>query len=88
MRLPGAFFLYAGIAFLGFCWLWATLPETRGVSLEEMAVLFGGSATDIEQKKNHKDSAGDAGSTYSTFAENIVHERDVSSIELERRKDP
>ncbi|KAL4447774.1 hypothetical protein ABPG75_004993 [Micractinium tetrahymenae] len=38
----GAFFLYAGIACAGFAWAWAVLPETNGLTLEQVQQLFGG----------------------------------------------
>jgi hypothetical protein len=38
----GAFFLYSTVACAGFLWAWAFLPETNGLSLEQVQQLFGG----------------------------------------------
>lgn len=40
--LAGAFFLYVGIALVGFTFLFAFLPETQGRTLEEMESVFMG----------------------------------------------
>lgn len=51
--LPGAFFLYAVLAWLGLFFMLGCLPETQGLQLEEIENLFtrplcycGGSCTD------------------------------------------
>ncbi|EQC41799.1 hypothetical protein, variant [Saprolegnia diclina VS20] len=36
----GAFYLYAGIAALGFIWLCKALPETKGLALEDIQRIF------------------------------------------------
>ncbi|EFN54539.1 hypothetical protein CHLNCDRAFT_8066, partial [Chlorella variabilis] len=38
----GAFFLYAAIACAGFLWAHAVLPETNGLTLDQVQQLFGG----------------------------------------------
>ncbi|CAK7329727.1 unnamed protein product [Dovyalis caffra] len=41
ITIGGAFFLFAGIAMVGWVFFFACLPETRGRTLEDMGVLFG-----------------------------------------------
>ncbi|XVF67377.1 hypothetical protein PTKIN_Ptkin10aG0116000 [Pterospermum kingtungense] len=41
ISIGGAFFLYAGIATVGFLFFYTCYPETQGKSLEGMEVLFG-----------------------------------------------
>ncbi|KAJ0973645.1 hypothetical protein J5N97_015610 [Dioscorea zingiberensis] len=42
ITIAGSFFLYAGIAAVGWLFFYTFLPETRGRSLEEVEELFGG----------------------------------------------
>ncbi|KAJ4965910.1 hypothetical protein NE237_017759 [Protea cynaroides] len=41
ISISGAFFLFAGIAIVGWVFFYTLLPETQGKTLEEMEVLFG-----------------------------------------------
>ncbi|KAL2328940.1 hypothetical protein Fmac_022367 [Flemingia macrophylla] len=41
ITIGGAFFLYCGIAFVGWIFFFTVLPETRGKTLEEMGGSFG-----------------------------------------------
>lgn len=40
--IPGAFFLYTGLAMLGLIFVLGCLPETKGLQLEEIENLFAG----------------------------------------------
>lgn len=55
-RFSGAFFLIAGISLSGVIFLWFFLPETKGVSLEEMETLFGGQS--LQQKADARGAEG------------------------------
>ena len=43
VTVQGAFFLYGGIAVLAWLVCWLVLPETRGIPLEQMPLVFSGS---------------------------------------------
>ena len=40
----GTYFWFAGFLAIGVVWIWYVLPETKGVSLEEMDRAFGSNA--------------------------------------------
>ncbi|KAI9911952.1 hypothetical protein PsorP6_009632 [Peronosclerospora sorghi] len=40
LSVYGAFWLYASIALIGFIYLWKELPETKGLELEEIQLIF------------------------------------------------
>ncbi|CAD6223350.1 unnamed protein product [Miscanthus lutarioriparius] len=52
ITIGGTFFLYAGIAALGWVFFFTYLPETRGQTLEEMGKLFGMEDTDMAETEN------------------------------------
>lgn len=37
----GTYILYGGLTFMGAAFIWKFFPETKGLSLEEMDVIFG-----------------------------------------------
>jgi len=40
MTAKGTFWLFAAITAFGLAWVWVTIPETSGLSLEQMDYLF------------------------------------------------
>ena len=64
----GAFALYGTVALLGWIWLYRTLPETKGLSLEQIEALFSQTTTPIPID-NDDDNDNDTG----------VHVRDGGS---------
>ncbi|CAM8901448.1 unnamed protein product [Rhodiola kirilowii] len=61
ITIGGAFYLFAGIAIVAWCFFFTLLPETRGKTLEEMQVLFGNLNWKREQRKMEKmKTRGDA----------------------------
>ncbi|CAM8901447.1 unnamed protein product [Rhodiola kirilowii] len=62
ITIGGAFYLFAGIAIVAWCFFFTLLPETRGKTLEEMQVLFGNlnwkrEVRKMEKMKNRGDAA-------------------------------
>ena len=49
ITIGGSFFLYSGIATVGWVFFITCLPETRGRTLEEMGKLFGMADTDMAE---------------------------------------
>uniref|UniRef100_A0A453B7C5 Major facilitator superfamily (MFS) profile domain-containing protein n=1 Tax=Aegilops tauschii subsp. strangulata TaxID=200361 RepID=A0A453B7C5_AEGTS len=58
ITIGGSFFLYAGIAAIGWIFFFTFIPETRGLPLEEIGKLFGMTDTAVEaQDTATKDKA-------------------------------
>ncbi|CAM0871737.1 unnamed protein product [Alopecurus aequalis] len=53
ITLAGGFFLYASVAAAGWVFMFWFLPETRGRSLENTEMLFGGGGDDGEKEDGH-----------------------------------
>ncbi|XP_010905472.3 polyol transporter 5 [Elaeis guineensis] len=61
ITIAGSFFLYAGIAAVGWLFFYFFLPETRGRSLEEMEVIFGKKPEGGEEKKKGESEVANGG---------------------------
>lgn len=58
----GAFFLYAGISFLGLVLFYVYMPETRGCQIEEVELLFMSEAARRHKQKIYEERARTEGS--------------------------
>jgi Sugar (and other) transporter len=56
----GTYFFFGASTTVAFVWVWFLLPETKGLRLEEMDVIFGLPGSDTTSSKD--DSAGQSGS--------------------------
>lgn len=63
ITIGGSFFLYMGIAMVGWIFFYTCLPETRGKSLEEIGVLFGLSPDEIKEKEVEMPTESKGGAT-------------------------
>ncbi|THG18628.1 hypothetical protein TEA_029952 [Camellia sinensis var. sinensis] len=65
ITIGGAFFLFMGVAMVGWVFFYTLLPETQGKTLEEMQVLFGtffrwrSTIRELEKNKKGVNSTGD-----------------------------
>ncbi|KAI8015201.1 Polyol transporter 5 [Camellia lanceoleosa] len=65
VTIGGAFFLFMGVAMVGWVFFYLLLPETQGKTLEEMQVLFGtffrwrSTMRELEKNKKGVNSTGD-----------------------------
>ena len=57
ITIGGSFFLYSGIAAVGWVFFFTCLPETRGRTLEEMGKLFGMPEPDTDMAEAHNAAA-------------------------------
>ncbi|VAH72686.1 unnamed protein product [Triticum turgidum subsp. durum] len=53
ITIGGSFFLYAGVAALGWIFFFTFVPETRGQPLEEIGKLFGMTDTAVVETEDH-----------------------------------
>lgn len=88
MTAYGAFWMYGFVAIIGFCWLYVALPETKGLTLEEIEQLFRGdlrrhgSGYDvISSSEDDEDSEGREADVVSLDSHRISR---ISLPELER----
>lgn len=65
----GAYYMYACVAFTGWCLFFVFLPETKGKTLEEIETVFEGPLLKLRQRKEsernyaHMDSGSETAST-------------------------
>ncbi|VAH23567.1 putative polyol transporter 1 [Triticum dicoccoides] len=57
ITIGGSFFLYAGLAALGWLFFYAFVPETRGQPLEDIGKLFGMKDAAVEDDDHHHTAA-------------------------------
>ncbi len=57
VSFQGTFYLYTGIAALGFVWFLWVMPETKGKTLEDMEEVFQTEWTKIRPWKKDKNKA-------------------------------
>ena len=52
----GAFWLYGLVAIIGFVWLFFSLPELKGLSLEQIEALFQRPGDNLSHRRGQEDS--------------------------------